>query len=275
MLKVLADDTTNQPTASKANASPHAHEDGERRPEVVITAAPLIGARIPHKKLAPGLTQLPLDPFPLEAKPLLRSHPIVMLMGEIAALPPGSFRTPRLIIRPIAATDRADFCAVLASNRDHLAPIRIQREAESPEAAFERQLALSAEGDRNGKALRRVITLASTGAVIGGCNIINIDRGICWQADINWWLAKQATSQGYATEALAAMTNHAFADLPNGLALSRLTAAIGPENARSLSLAERVGFSYDSRTGTQRMEVGGEWLPHRMYELKPVITIQR
>lgn len=59
------------------------------------------------------------------------------------------------------------------------------------------------------------------------------------EVEIVWVVARHAQGQGYAKEAASAWLRHAFGDL----ALNRLTAVIHPDNQRSRSLAERLGFT--------------------------------
>ena len=59
------------------------------------------------------------------------------------------------------------------------------------------------------------------------------------EVEIGWVIARRAQGQGFAKEAAAAWLRLAFGEL----ALSRLTAVIHPDNQRSRSLAERLGFT--------------------------------
>lgn len=57
-------------------------------------------------------------------------------------------------------------------------------------------------------------------------------------AEIGWVLDPAASGHGYATEAAEAMLDLAFTEV----GASMVTAVIEPENTRSISLAERLGF---------------------------------
>ena len=59
------------------------------------------------------------------------------------------------------------------------------------------------------------------------------------EVEIGWVIARHAQRQGYAQEAATAWLRAAFGEL----ALHRLTAVIHPDNKRSRSLAERLGFT--------------------------------
>jgi 8-oxo-dGTP diphosphatase len=57
---------------------------------------------------------------------------------------------------------------------------------------------------------------------------------------IGYWIGKPYWGQGYATEALRAIVDHAFRDL----ALDRVRASAMPENRASIRVQEKVGFAY-------------------------------
>jgi RimJ/RimL family protein N-acetyltransferase len=59
------------------------------------------------------------------------------------------------------------------------------------------------------------------------------------EVEVGWVLARHAQRQGYAGEAASAWLQVAFSEL----ALPRLIAVIHPDNQRSRSLAERLGFT--------------------------------
>lgn len=59
------------------------------------------------------------------------------------------------------------------------------------------------------------------------------------EVEIGWVIARHAQGQGYAKEAASAWLQVAFGEL----ALNRLTAVVRPDNHRSQSLAERLGFT--------------------------------
>lgn len=201
----------------------------------------------------------------IEAKPALGgltpAHPV-----EVAA--PGAIRTERLVLRQLVETDRAEFRRVIAHSRGHLARFsKLHMPDETDEQLFERQLALTQEGEQTGRACRRVITEPDS-RIVGACNLNAIRRGLAWEADANWWLAPSAVGRGYAHEALAALLAHAFRDLPAGLGLHRVLAGIQADNTKSIHLAERLGFT---PAGPERsyLHAGGKWDLHEMFVVSP------
>lgn len=67
---------------------------------------------------------------------------------------------------------------------------------------------------------------------------------------------------GYGSEAVRLMLSFAF----QSLALHRVTAAIGPDNSRSISLVEKFGFKYEGRL-RDHVFTNSEWRDSLLYAL--------
>ena len=178
---------------------------------------------------------------------------------------PGILRTQRLALRPLTSRDRAEFLRVLALNPEQTSPLGLIRAGDSLERAFERQLELTREADRTGRAWRRAAFLPA-GQLVGCFNLGEITRGLCFAGELSWWLAPDQTGLGYATEGLRAVIDHAMADIPRGLGLHTLRAHIHPGNVRSLRLALRLGLTHSGGTA-QVCGVEG-WQTHQVWELR-------
>ncbi|TDL57696.1 N-acetyltransferase [Paenibacillus dendritiformis] len=83
------------------------------------------------------------------------------------------------------------------------------------------------------------VCLKDTGQVIGDCGLINQKVDGKTEVEIGYHLNKAYWSKGYASEAAAACKEYGF----NRLGLSRLISIIAPQNAASIRVAERIGFS--------------------------------
>ncbi len=190
--------------------------------------------------------------------------------GPVDVFSPSLIRTPRLVLRPLRTTDRAGFIRLVRDSSRHLAPFNPLREpGESDDGLFERQLALTERGDRTGRAWRRMVVLED-GRLAGACNLIEVRRGISFDGDANWWLGREFVRQGYMTEALGAMIDFAFLDLPRGLGLTRIYAMIQPSNSRSRRLADRIGFAMDGQRHS--LHAGGRWDRHEEYSIHAPIV---
>jgi [ribosomal protein S5]-alanine N-acetyltransferase len=203
-----------------------------------------------------------------EHRPGAETRPPLTPPRPVEVLPPGAIRTPRLLLRPLVASDREAFLALIDASREHLARFsELHLPGESDGALFERQVRLTAEGEVTGRACRRMI-VGPGGALLGACNFNAIRRGLSLEADLNWWLGAGHTGRGYASEAIGAMVRYALADLPDGLGLHRVLACIQEANSASIRLAERLGFEPLGEERTT-LHTGGHWDLHRVYSLTP------
>ncbi len=95
------------------------------------------------------------------------------------------------------------------------------------------------------------VALVTDDRVVGTCTLLHLDvrnrRG-----EIGYALARERWGKGLMTEALTALLDYAF----TALGLHRVEADVDPENAASLRLLERLGFT---REGVlrERWLVGG------------------
>jgi RimJ/RimL family protein N-acetyltransferase len=128
------------------------------------------------------------------------------------------------------------------------------------------------EGDERGTAWRRIAVL-DNGHIAGAFNLNTIRRGLDFDADANWWISADQVGQGLGTEGLEAMLDFALADMPGGLGLQRVHAAIMPSNAASISLARRVGLL--PAGGKVSIRMADRWVLHEVYQWKAVVLVEQ
>lgn len=176
----------------------------------------------------------------------------------------GLLRTPRLLLRPLRETDRSEYLRIVRENRRHMERCAgFARTGESDEALFERHLAATRDGDRAASAWRRV-GVTDDGRIIGGFNLATISRGLVFEADATWWVIAPCCGVGFASEGVQAMLDYAFCEIPGGLGLHRVNAAIRADNDASRRLARRAGFTH--RTGESlSVQHGGSWVAHELW----------
>jgi ribosomal-protein-alanine N-acetyltransferase len=107
-----------------------------------------------------------------------------------------------------------------------------------------------------------VIRRRSDGALAGVVNLNNIIGGGLQQAFVGYYGLAPHYGQGYMTEGLKLVVEHAFVDLR----LHRLEANIQPANEPSKKLAQRAGFRYEGFS-PRYLQVGGEWRDHERWAL--------
>ncbi|WP_331766039.1 GNAT family N-acetyltransferase [Embleya sp. NBC_00896] len=142
-----------------------------------------------------------------------------------------SFRleTERLILRPWAESDAAEFCALL-SERGKETPT-----VEHTRAAIAKLLTAT---ESTGIALLP-IQRRDEGDFIGYCGLI-IGRSTVEEPEIAYELFQRAHGCGYATEAARAVVDAAIAT-----GRKRLWSTVGAWNTPSLRVLEKLGFERD------------------------------
>lgn len=83
------------------------------------------------------------------------------------------------------------------------------------------------------------LALRDTGEAIGICGLFK--RETLDDPDVGFALLPEFCGKGYASEAAAAVVEHA----KHGLGLPRLTAIVSPENAASIGLIEKLGLRFE------------------------------
>ncbi|HWE91651.1 MAG TPA: GNAT family protein [Pseudonocardiaceae bacterium] len=81
-------------------------------------------------------------------------------------------------------------------------------------------------------------------------------------AKLGYAIAFDHWGHGYATDAARSMIGYGF----HSLGLHRITAAIGPDNAASIALADRLGFTHEGRL-RDHVHTNGMWRHSELYSL--------
>ncbi|EFL13001.1 GNAT family N-acetyltransferase [Streptomyces sp. C] len=137
--------------------------------------------------------------------------------------------TERLILRPWAESDAADFSALLAERGKETPTVERIR------TAIEELLTAT---ETTGIALLP-IERRDEGDFIGYCGLI-IGRSSAEEPEIAYELFQRAHGRGYATEAARAVLDAAAAT-----GRKRIWATVGAWNAPSLRVLEKLGFERD------------------------------
>lgn len=192
-------------------------------------------------------------------------------LGELAAryaleVPARVITTERFLLRPLVSDDRAAFLdAIQVSRRELDRTHPLHEPGESDDELFLRQIRLTAEGERTGRACRRIGVLPD-GRILGAFNINAIARGLSFEGELAWWVRTDLAGRGLATEGARAIATHALTDLPEGLGLHTLHAMIEPANVWSIRIAERLGATLVKGVPA-KVRIGAEWRTHNVYTL--------
>jgi [ribosomal protein S5]-alanine N-acetyltransferase len=131
-------------------------------------------------------------------------------------------------------------------------------------AFWERRLDDSRNDARAGRSLRMSIAWADDDErrVLGTISLTDLIRGPLQQANLGYALAERAQGKGVMTEAVRAVSTHAF----SVLRLHRVSASYMPTNDRSGRVLRRVGFTV---VGYARdyLFIDGAWRDHVLTQL--------
>jgi ribosomal-protein-alanine N-acetyltransferase len=113
---------------------------------------------------------------------------------------------------------------------------------------------------RAGRTLPFAVTFE--GSLVGQLTVGGIQYGSLRGASIGYWIDEAHAGRGIIPTAVALATDHAF----NVLRLHRVEISMRPENARSMRVAEKLGFAFE---GERRafLHIDGEWRDHLVYVL--------
>lgn len=187
--------------------------------------------------------------------------------GPTRVLPKGWLRTPRLTLRPLLDRDRIEFIAVIRESEPHtskLVPLRATGESEA--AAFERIKAHIERGDRTGREWRRAAVLHDRrggGRIVGMVSVI-ISRGLEFRGHVAWWVAADSRGRGFGTEIARATLDYALAEVPDGLGLHGVEAAVATMNAAGQKLAASAGMQRNAGETVSHF-LNGEWRKHDVW----------
>ena len=99
-----------------------------------------------------------------------------------------------------------------------------------------------------------------TNQLVGAISLSNMRRGAEQSASLGYWIGLKFAMQGYMTEALGILTNHAF----ETLGLHRLEAACLPRNVASKKLLESSGFKQEGYAPGY-IKIAGRWEDHLLF----------
>jgi len=120
-----------------------------------------------------------------------------------------------------------------------------------------------------GKWFQFAIELKETGRLVGDC-ALKVNAQDTRQAEIGFTLSREYQSKGLALEAVSCVLNYAFIDL----GLHRVIAITDCENARSVTLLERLGLRREGHF-IQNTWFKGKWGDEYLYAILKGDWLQR
>jgi [ribosomal protein S5]-alanine N-acetyltransferase len=177
------------------------------------------------------------------------AEPGLAVMGERVSL-----RLPQM-------SDFEEWAALREASRSFLVPWEpIWPADDLTRTAFRRRLRRYTEDQRNDLAYPYFIFRNEDQKLVGGLTLTNIRRGVAQAGSLGYWTGAAFARQGYMTAAVRTLVPFAFSTLK----LHRIEAACIPDNAASVRLLEKTGFT---REGYAReyLCINGVWQDHLLY----------
>ena len=102
----------------------------------------------------------------------------------------------------------------------------------------------------------------SDSALVGGCTVSNVRRGVTQSASLGYWIGEPYKQMGLMSTAVAAIIPYLF----DGMGLHRVEAACLPENLASQRLLAKVGFQKEGYARSY-LKINGAWRDHHLYAI--------
>ncbi|MGF6876851.1 GNAT family N-acetyltransferase [Paraburkholderia sp. MM5477-R1] len=147
---------------------------------------------------------------------------------------PVTLTTPRLVLRPLRHEDAQPLFAIW-SDADAMRYFSFPAMTSLDQATD--RVACKLKTSAGGQDFICAVELQTTGEVLGDCALFHADEQ-CRRAEIGFGLQRKHWGNGYMSEAVSALIEHAFGTLN----LRRIEADIDPRNVASALLLERLGF---------------------------------
>ena len=158
-----------------------------------------------------------------------------------------------MLLRAPAPRDQEEFTDLALRSREHLQPWVYLAEDRLSFTNYLRRANQPA-------CCLSLVCRVDDGAIVGGCNLGEIVRGNLQSAYLGYWCFAPYAGQGYLTEAVRLVQDHAF----GALRLHRIEANIQPDNAASIALARRCGFTLEGFSPGY-LYIGGAWRDHERW----------
>jgi [ribosomal protein S5]-alanine N-acetyltransferase len=172
----------------------------------------------------------------------------------------------RLRLRPLEATDEAEFARVVLSSREAWAPwLPAAHDAVTMAERFRREMDRAERGMAGGTHLRLAAFLEK-GELVGFFALNEVVRGVFDCAYASWQVAAGRMNEGIGTDGVRGLLAIAFDEEPDGIGLHRVQANIMPRNGPSLRVAEKIGFRREG-LAQRYLRIAGVWEDHAMLAL--------
>jgi len=160
-------------------------------------------------------------------------------------------------------SDYLSWSRLRGESRAFLAPWEpVLASDELTRGAFRRRIKRYQKEARLDSAYAFFVFRAEDDALMGGCTLSNVRRGVTQCCSLGYWIGERFARQGYMHDAVRALIPFIFSTL----GLHRIEAACLPSNEPSKSLLQKAGFRQEG-LARKYLQINGEWRDHVLFAL--------
>ena len=169
----------------------------------------------------------------------------------------------RVYLRYPRMGDFSDWSRLRGASRQFLKPWEpVWADDELTRGAFRRRIKRYQKETRLDSAYVFFVLRKTDNALIGGCTLSNVRRGVTQCCTLGYWVGEPYARQGYMTEAIKALIPFVF----RTLGLHRTEAPCLTANDASRALLARCGFREEG-LARRYLLINGVWSDHLLFAL--------
>ena len=193
-----------------------------------------------------------------------KTRPIAFMRG--LTFPGGQqpvIRGQGIYLRYPRIGDYLAWARLLAESREFLTPWEpVWADDELTRGAFRRRIKRYQKETRLDSAYVFFVLRQSDDALLGGCTLSNVRRGVTQCCTMGYWIGAKFARQGYMTNAVKALVPFVF----KTLGLHQIEAACLVDNEASKNLLARTGFRQEG-LARRYLLINGAWADHLLFAL--------
>jgi len=194
----------------------------------------------------------------------MKSHPMSFMRG--LTFPGGQqpvIRGGEVYMRYPRMPDFAAWARLRHESREFLTPWEPSWASdELTKGAFRRRIKRYQKETRHDSAYAFFVFRNDDDALMGGCTLSNVRRGVTQCCALGYWIGERFAGQGYMYDAVRALIPFIFTTL----GLHRIEAACLPTNEPSKNLLVKTGFRQEG-IARRYLQINGEWRDHVLFAL--------
>lgn len=195
---------------------------------------------------------------------LAKTRPIAFMRG--LTFPGGQqpvIRGEGIYLRYPRIADYLAWAKLRGESREFLTPWEpVWADDELTRGSFRRRIKRYQKETRQDSAYVFFVLRESDDALLGGCTLSNVRRGVTQCCTLGYWIGAKFARQGYMTNAVKALIPFVF----KTLGLHRIEAACLVDNEASKSLLARTGFTQEG-LARRYLLINGQWADHLLFAL--------